>query len=299
MRTTKRFDDQVLARFARQGRSEGVYDAYTSWHQVSRGDPSSIGRSHIPVFEGRSLDLLSDVEDHVYQLGMMLPDLDDLLTQYKLSLERAPHLLSKYGDADKEILFPGTVQLAKELGIPHPKLSGDGGLWPMTSDIVFVQRPSGAPRRILAVAIKPTDKLPKRQRAKLRLEREFWLRRGCEWLLITPSQIDPRVQNTLSRTQGFALSGYQATEAERALAVQVAMKFPCESQTQILQRLAIKLGSIERAQGAFWQAVWKGELRIDLTLGWRPWLPVRLVGQPEFENFNPLQMRRSAWNETS
>ncbi len=62
MRTEKRFTPKVLERFRREGRGTGTYSDYTPWHRVSRGDPSSKGRSHLIVWMDRQRELLSDQE---------------------------------------------------------------------------------------------------------------------------------------------------------------------------------------------------------------------------------------------
>jgi hypothetical protein len=122
MRTTKRFTPAVLARFERQGRGTGTYEDYSAWHQVTRGDPASRGRSHLLNWKGRLIHLLSDGELGEQLFATMLRDLDDSLEQHKLTLDDSPHPLLAYGAPVSDELFPGTLRLAEELGIRHPKV---------------------------------------------------------------------------------------------------------------------------------------------------------------------------------
>jgi hypothetical protein len=225
MRTTKRFTPAVLARFERQGRGTGTYEDYIGWHQVTRGDPASRGRSHLLNWKGRLIHLLSDGELGEQLFATMLPNLDDSLEQHKLTPEDSPHPLLAYGAPVSDELFPGTLRLAEELGIRHPKVYGKGESddWVMTTDLVLVFDRPGEARTMLALAFKPKG-WDKSRRAKqlLRLEREYWLRRGVPWLLITPELYDKRVLMTLRRIACWAIVDPVSPELRR-VACEIAM----------------------------------------------------------------------------
>lgn len=297
MRTTKRFIPRVLERFATQGRGEGTYSQYIPWHCVSRGDPASSGRSHLLVWRARLRELLSDGELGEQLFATMLPNLDDSLEQYKLSPEDAPHPLAAYFERDAQILFPGTERLAKKLGIKHPVLhDGDeSALWKPTTDLVLVIKPKGRARRLLALAFKPRDWfMNTRTRKLLCLEREFWLSRDSEWLLITPDLYDERVVLTLRRIGCWAL-GKEVPAEVRLVAVEVARQNPGHSVTRLLEEIHGLVGALELAQRALWQAIWNGELPIDLRRGWRPHVPLKHITEAEFTALNPIAARRSSW----
>lgn len=297
MRTTKRFTPKVIARFERQGRGTGTYADYRPWHGVSRGDPASQGRSHLLNWRGRLRELLSDGELGQQLFASMLPDLDDCLEQYKLSTESSPHLLAAYDIGTAPTLFPGTEELAKVLGIKHPRLHGDGTteLWRASTDLVLVLKPPQAPRRALALAFKPAGwRAPRREVELLRLEREFWVHRGTPWLLITPSLYDERVVLTLRRAACWALDE-QVPQELLQFTHRIVRCSPFDSLTRVLERVAVEAGSLELAQRAFWQAAWKGYLPVDLRRGWRPHLPISLLSQDDFFALNPVASRRSAW----
>ncbi len=297
MRTTKRFTPSVIERFIREGRCDGIYEDYIAWHKVSRGDPASAGRSHLLNWRNRLRDLLSDGELGQQLFASMLPDLDDSLEQYKLSADPSVHPLAAYGEGDLTTTFPGTLELAKELGIKHHKLNekGQATPWYLSTDLVLVFKAATGKRHMLALAYKTNDwKKDARTCKSLKLEREYWLRRGVPWLLISPELSDFRVVLTLRRIACWALADEAPIELRR-LATQIAVDHPFDSLTKVLQEIQASAGSMELAQNALWQAVWNGELPIDLTRGWRPHVPLKIVTPIQFAAFNPIASRRSAW----
>lgn len=297
MRTTKRFSPTVIARFLRQGRGEGIYEEYIPWHRVSRGDPASAGRSHLLMWRHRLRELLSDGELGEQLFATMLQNLDDSLEQFKLPTEDAAHPLAEYGERDFGTLFPGTARLAEELGIKHPVLRDTNGtaMWTPTTDLLLVFKSPRGPRRALALAFKPSRcKMSKRTRQLLSLEREFWIRRDVEWLLITPDLYDVRVVLTLRRIACWALGEEVPFEA-RLIAAKMAQQNPGHGVTGLLAGIQTFVGTMELAQRALWQAVWYGELPIDLRRGWRPHMPLKHISRDDFAALNPIGARRSAW----
>lgn len=297
MRTTKRFTPDVLRRFERQERGTGIESEYRAWHQVSRGDPASSGRSHLLTWRGRHLDLLSDIEWVSSLFAIMLRDLTDLRPQFPLSLDPAEHELAPYTIGYTSRLFPGTRELALQLGIKHPKVHGTGETtdWIPTTDLLLTLRTEKGPS-LLAVADKPSDSWStRRKRELLSLETAYWQVRGVEWLLITPAQYSKAVGLTLRRTAPWAL-GPQATDTELDCVIEIARNLQFHSERRILETLCELLGDKHRAQCAFWQAIWSGQLPTDLDRGWRNHLPLRWLDAQAFHDQNPIASRRSAWN---
>jgi hypothetical protein len=297
MRTTKRFTPAVLARFHREERGLGTHADYKPWHSVSRGDPASSGRSHLLVWRERLRNLLSDGELTTQLFAALLPQLEDSLEQLPLELDASPHPLLRYGQGSQAELLPGTLQLAAMLGIKHPRVHGDGQSedWVATTDLAIISNAASGAKELLAVARKPLGwDLHPRQRELLSLEREYWLRRGATWLLITPKQYDIRVELTLRRTACWALTP-EVNQDCRLVACTVARLNTGRSLTEVLRRVANVVGSLEVAQSALWQAVWRGELPVDLRRSWRPHLPLQHISREDFIDLNPLAARRSAW----
>lgn len=298
MRTTKRFTPTVLERFEREERGLGTYTLYIPQHRVSRGDPASSGRSHLLMWRGRLRELLSDGELHQQMFATMLSDIDDVLEQKKLFLERSSHLFADYEGTSLDAQFPGTLELALELGIKHPEVTarGEKAPWVMTTDLVLVFKRPHAPRSALALAFKTEDyKGSERKRQLLKLEREYWVRRSVPWLLITPETFERAVALTLRRIAAWSL-GDHAPEEVLIIAARTVREHPIDSVTRVLERLGSVLGSYELAQRALWQAVWNGVLPVDLRRGWRPHVPLRVVSERTFIEFNPIAARRSAWS---
>ncbi len=297
MRTTKRFTPKVLARFERMGRSLGTREQYSGWHQVTRGDPASSGRSHVVRWRERLRDLLSDGEFDQQLFATMLPNLDDCLEQFKLDCDSSVHPLAAYGEHDPFSLHPGTTELAQALGIKPPKVYGGGNVapWSLSTDLVLVFKHEGRPRDALALAFKPADfSAHQRVVELLRLEREYWMRRGVPWMLITSGQSDRAVRMTLRRIAAWTLDE-DAAANDRATATRIAIELPGHSLSTVLWRIAESVGSLNTAQRALWQSIWRGELPIDLRRDWRPHRPLQLVTRSHFMDFNPIAVRRSAW----
>jgi hypothetical protein len=249
------------------------------------------------VLFGRHRHLLSDGELGQQLFATMLPDLDDCLEQCKLSTDDAMHPLAEYGERDRYALFPGTEKLAHELGIKHPKLFDEKqtALWRSTTDLVLVFKPLSGPRHMLALAFKTNDWNTNRRTIELlRLEREFWVRRGVPWLLITPKQYDLATRHTLQRIACWSL-GDEVTSELRQLTRRICIQNAFSDVTQLLRMIQAHGIPMEVAQRALWQTVWRGELPIDLRRGWRPHVPLKHISLAEFINLNPIASRRSAW----
>lgn len=298
MRTTKRFTPKVLARFIREGRGTGTHEDYIPWHRVTRGDPSSLGRSHLLMWRDRLRELLSDGELEEQLFATMLPNLDDAVEQCRLDTEDAPHILTTYGYGKPWDLFPGTQTIAAKLGIKHPMVR-DGhsiGPWVPTSDLVLIFKNRRGACDALALAFKPKGWNKHRRTIELlSLEQQYWSAREVPWLLITPELYDHRVALTLCRIAPWALGDATSFE-DRQVVASVARELVGHSVTSVLHRSAEFLGSLETAQRALWQAVWCGELPVDLRRGWRPQIPLHFISHSEFTDLNPIASRRSAWN---
>ena len=298
MRTTKRFTPDLLDRFRKEGRGLGAYIRYRPWHGVSRGDPASLGRSHLMTWGGRQRNLLSDDEWVASLFTPLTPGSDDLREQFPLSLETGCHELGAYDVRLGKPGLPGTLEIARQLGFRHPRVNGNGrsAPWVITTDLLFTLVDEFGTRKLLAVACKPMAALDERTKKLLAIERAYWMARGVEWLLITPGQYEEAIELTLRNSFPWGLGEPIADDAKRA-AVDLALELEGFPLTFVLARIDEALGQgIEYAQGAFWQSVWSRELPLDLRRGWRPHLPVEFLSPSAFLAFNPIASRRTAWN---
>lgn len=297
MRTVKRFDPLVLARFDRQGRGQGALESYLPWHQVTRGDPASSGRSHLMYWRGRLRHLLSDLEWGGQLFALMPSNVHDSTEQLPLTLEDSNHPLSTYTARVPQGDFPGTLSLASQLGVRHPRVHGRGESkdWRATTDLVVVFGNPIQGFRMLAIAVKPSSWTSRRRTLDLlRLERAYWEARGVEWLLITPAVWSKTVVLTLRRICPWAMAE-AVPSALLDLAVVTAQANPWATVTALVEAIEKHASDRNQAQCALWQAVWSGALPIDLTRGWRPQEPLRHLAEADFWLQNPIVSRRSAW----
>lgn len=295
MRKTKRFTPKVLNRFRDNKRGQGVFGNYKGWHQVTRSDPSSLGLSYILDLNGRQIDLLSIGELVSLYFVTMMKEVVDIREQFPLSLNPNNHELFEY---DYRICgdYPGTIQLAQELGFKHPLVRGEGksDKWVMTTDLLLTLKINNR-YQLLAISTKSSENLNKRDLQLQTIEREYWFRRNVEWLLFTPSEYDKKVSLRLRDTVPWA-KGEQSSKQEINVATQISFEmqgFPLQS---ILKKLSILLGTFDAAQRAFWQGVWNGHIFLDLRRGWRPHEAVLLLTAEQFQELNPIASRRSSWN---
>lgn len=298
MRTEKRFTPKLLERYEREGRGTGTFEVYIPWHRVSRGDPSSLGRSHLTIWHGRQREFLSDIERDGAHFSMMLPNILDLREQFKLSLHAGPNELAAYDLRFAGQHLPGTLDIAAQLKFKHPQVHGDGrtSSWVMTTDqLLLLTAPDGR-HELLALSFKPSrEKLTKRSLELLAIEREYWAARSVSWLLITTELFEKSVALTLRRTAPWAL-GKAVESSAISVAVDIVESTLGHSFTYTLNALTDQLRNVDLAQRTFWQAVWAGAIPLDLRRGWRPHLPIGLLSQEQFTALNPVASRRSAWN---
>ena len=298
MRTEKRFTTQVLERFRREGRGIGTYSYYIPWHRVSRGDPSSKGRSHLIVWMDRQRELLSDQEWGGLNFAGLVPGLVDLVEQFPISQDPSSHDLSRWQVGCGLKQFAGTLEIAGKLGIKHPALK-DGDethVWTSTTDLLLVVRNQRGGLGLLAVSCKPSSALTKRAKELLRLEKTYWNIRNVDWLLITPSQYEKSVGLTLRRSSPWGFDEpAEITDIETACTV--VRSVPWRPYSDVIHHLTDRFGGERhrhQAQRALWQSIWRGLLPVDLRRGWRPHHPLSLISQKEFMSLNPILARRSA-----
>ncbi|MCL4759559.1 MAG: TnsA endonuclease N-terminal domain-containing protein [Rhodocyclaceae bacterium] len=297
MRTTRRFTPHILERYRALGRGTGTFEQYIPWHRVSRSDPASRGRSHLLVWRGRHRELLSDGEliAFFFTTRVLGPN-DDVREQFPLSLDSAPHELAAYDARFASLSRPGTLDIAADLGIPHPQCRGGGQCapWVMTTDLLLMRRAADGKPSLLAVSCKDRTPLSRRTTELLQIEQAYWTRRGVAWLLLTPHLYETLVAQTLQRTWPWALGTPVDSRALEA-AYAAVHRWYGHSLTFTLQRITDALGDSDVAQRALWQSIWSGRVAADLRRGWRQHIPLRLLPQADFDALNPVLSGRSAW----
>lgn len=296
MRQAKRaVTPRLLDLFRRQERGIGTLADYTAWNRVRRSDPPSPGRSHLHRFRGRQVDLMSDLELTGFYFANLVPGLSDIREHYPLSLTEAPHELSAYDAAYLCRLRPGTLDIALQLHRKHPQAKDAVEQEPnvlTTQQLLTLRTQAG---RYGLIAVSYCSRMSRRASSALAIERRYWVERDVPWLLVTYGEFDRRVGLTLRRTACWALSPAAPSEAV-SMATSLAEATQGRPLTKLLLQLSALLGDMDRAQCAFWQAVWTGAVPLDLRRGWRPTEPLQLMARDAWASLNPIASGRSAWN---
>lgn len=286
----KHFTPRMLQRFDEEGRGLGTYGNYTPWHQVTRSEPASYGRSHIhdwPI-TARDHHLLSDMERDVFLFGAMVSE--DMREQLPLHLEAAPSEACAYEYSPSPSWFPGTLEVCDEVSIRHPRVTAPGESinWVMTTDLVLrLRRP---PHPIVPISVKYDSRFKrKRTTALLLIESIYWAKRRLPPLLITSNHYDRRVANALRTSQPWALSDeFRPNMSEidfRSLATMLEGLTTEHALRVVSRHLHL---SRSQAQCTFWQGVWAGLLPIDLTKAGWPNSRLSFLPESEFWSQNPI-----------
>lgn len=249
------------------------------------------------VWRNRQRELLSDGEWAGMLFATMLANLEDVREQHPLAKDSGEFELANYDVQFAGQSAPGTIAIAAQLGIKHPRLNGDGRseLWTMSTDQVLVLRQPSGQLELLAIAYKPdAAKLSKRSHELLSIEKAYWAVRDVEWLLICPEAYEKSVGLALRRCAPWGL-GAAVSQAAISMASAITKRASGRSFTFVIDSLAAQLGDQDAAQRAFWQAVWYGHLPMDFRTGWRPHLPIQLLSPKAFKALNPIASRRSSW----
>lgn len=168
---------------------------------------------------GRLRHFLSDNELVVFALTLMLGP-EDLREQFPLALESHPIERMAYEPTSVPTWTPGTLEIARELGIKHPDTRGQGKVadWVLTTALVVTLRMPNGRRSLVAIAVKQEGELKnKRTLEKLRIEREYWVRQEVNWLLITPEMINRESTETIKASMPWVLSPVARAESLQSL----------------------------------------------------------------------------------
>lgn len=302
MRKGRRFTPARLTKWSDQGRGTGTGANYQPWHQITRDDPGSRGRSHILNWTfGRLHHLLSDLELVAFGFATMVPDLVDLREQFPLSPDPHSPDVADYREDLAYEQAAGTLDVARELGFKHPIIRKDGVRqdWVMTTDLVLTVEPPGREVSLLAISVKHHDELGKRRtRELLAIERAYWLQQGVDWLLLTPQLYEASVglvvRVGMHWATGHAQADAQALQACAALSSRLEGRSMDAALALISAHISVDTLS---AQRIFWQSVWTGLLPLRMSWNLRPASPIALVAPEAFWGQNPITARRSAWKD--
>ena len=216
MRRGQRFTPALLEKWHDKGRGTGTGSDYQPWHQVTRPDPGSRGRSHLIHWRfGRLHHFLSDQEMVAFCFATMLPNLVDLREQYPLALEASAPEITAYQFTPDAPDAPGTLQIATEFGFKYPVVRKNGVVapWVMTTDLLLTLRNPAEGLELLAVSVKHDSELGNPRTVELqRIEREYWRRQDVFWLLLSPSLYHSVVANSMRIGMPWAVDDAQYSD---------------------------------------------------------------------------------------
>lgn len=302
MRREKRFTPRVLRKWSAESeRGEGVFADYRPWHQVTRSDPASLGRSHLtfcPMLK-RMRHQLSDGEQKILGFALMVPNQIDIREQFKLERKDHYNHMANYAPKSKILIDKGTIEIADSLGIKHPKLIHDGNheYWIFTTDFLITCKPisPSSAYELIAISYKTLEDLNKnRKRDLMRIERGYWSLEKATWLLLTPRQYDKSVGNTVLRVLPWVMHPHQVSAELKQKCSEAGILLDGQTYTQALKILE-KTCEIDAdlVPLVFWQTVWSGLLNVDLTISRFSSDKVWLLEDEVFWSQNPIVMRRS------
>lgn len=301
MRKGQRFTPARLVRWHDIGRGTGTGADYQPWHQVTRDDPSSRGRSHLLNWRfGRLHHLLSDLELVAFGFATMLPGVVDLREQFPLAHDEHPPELATYQVDGSGQSAPGTLQVADDLGHRHPSVrKGDTQEpWVMTTDFLLTLRDGIGRTELLAISVKAVEDLNNERKLQLlRIEREYWRRQDVYWLLLTPALYAALAANAIRIGMPWAVGQPDVSAALQAACLAMAVDIQGRTARQFLDLMGGRLGlDTHAAQCVLWQCIWSGALPINLAKPLRLNEPLELLTPDAFWRQNPIASRRTAWS---
>lgn len=283
-------------RYINEGRGTGIGSKYLPWIFVARSEISSTGFSSILIHNGRQHHFLSNGETSCFLLATQLPHYLEVREQYPLSLGKGNHEVNVYYD-HYGLFYPGTLEIAKSLGIRHPRVpSTEGGSAPfiMSTDLLITFEINGE-YKLLAVSYKPKLPTSKRALELLQIEKGYWEARGIKWLFITYDLFGRLYSNELMRFRVFALD--ESIELDTVLLERMVkdIKSVTYSYVEFLNRYISEGFPAEIVKKAFWSGHWYGIIPVTIEGSFNPLAPMRLMEPTEFLSRNPIHEGRSSW----
>ncbi|PTU30308.1 TnsA endonuclease N-terminal domain-containing protein [Stenotrophobium rhamnosiphilum] len=296
----KRFTPQLFRKWKEDGRGTGTGTDYRPFHQVRRSDPASRGRSHLMgnTWSDRKSHLLSDGEKLGLIFIQQMPDLEDCLEQFPLSVESHRPFLSQFDIGVPYGFFQGTQAISESLNIRHPKVYGGGesSYWQMTTDFAVVFRDGSGKRNVLAVSVKESLPKSKRDGEKFKIEREYWKQEEHRWILFVKSDVPLAVRLNVTAistwTSGRPWLPREALDRTQALLSNESELLIAPCLELIQKEFKVALGT---AQECFWQSIWSGRIPVDLSRDLFRGAPLIRIEFSQFKAFNPIWSGVSAW----
>lgn len=267
-----RFSVEKQQRWRAQGRGMGAGAEYQPWHQVRRGDPASLGRSHLILIDefSRQMHLLSDAERLALMCVWRLAGITQIREQYPLSQS---YEWVKDEAPDNPLggrLLPGTATVAALLNIRHPKVQSEkgakSGLWQMTTDLLVDIYDSNMGPEKIAISVKRETRTTARTNEKIKIEKQYWKVRNARFYKYNFSNLCKAQIVSIQSMDSYVLPGPALpSQILDQTAEALAQEHPYKIK-HALNCIAETLSTTDllRCQCALWQAVWTGRYPVAL-----------------------------------
>lgn len=176
----------------KERRCSGTGADYTAWTRAQEFNSHGLCCVVQDWKTGRSVHLFSRAEHDAYLILRFNDRVEDIREQYALRLRRCDDpddlylepLLDEIGET-YAMEYDCTMEIAEAYGFRHPQ--NRFGYCRMTTDLLLTMN-SGDYRHI-AVSIKGSRDLSRRDKEKLLIEKTFWMRRRIPWILVFKDEI--------------------------------------------------------------------------------------------------------------
>ena len=295
MRKSRKFTPSLIKNWEEKvNRGQGIHSNYIPWHQASRSDPGSRGRSHLE-FCPRSMrhkHFLSDGEYVIYGFALMIKNAIDIREQYKLEIKPHENALSRYSIKSSKFISIGTIGICNQLGIKHPVVQKNDikEYWRFSTDILITIKYPDRDYKLLAVSVKESPELENpRKCSLLNVEKIYWETEGADWILVTEKSYCKEVGSTVIRCLPWVVHPTQIDQKT---------KLKCASLAKLINKKTLKNAILiieaelkvtkEIATLIFWQTIWSGLLPIDLSISRYISDTIDVIPIEDFLQQNPL-----------
>jgi hypothetical protein len=157
---------QKYEKWIKEGRGQGEGKDYKPWLTIQDVPSNGVVSREKSWTVGRIHHLLSRLELNYFYVLDWANSVVDIREQYPLlPMER-------------------TIEIAEDLGIPHPRDPETKELTPITTDF-FLKLNKEKDESFCTRTVKPSNKLTKRTVEKFAIEKKFYDEQGIDWKIVT------------------------------------------------------------------------------------------------------------------
>ena len=266
---------ETIKSWIEEGRGQGHGTDYIPWIKIqTRGSPTlgNLNYRYIPTFNryGHFLSVgEGNLEDFLLYLGV-----SDLREQFPCWPWKHPHPLYGHPEFNPASIpwSPGTLAIARSMGITHPRFPGTK-LYHIPTIDVLATVPAPVTNRAVAFAVKPDlskVEIEEGDAIKLALQRDYCDRLSIPWRLFSPNQIPETLSNNLRILFHYSAPAPNIASIQVQFADVLGNRLSASetikdslSYTRRRLRLSKKLG-----EELFHRALWFKQIPIDIRKAW-------------------------------